>query len=178
MTHGILRRLYWISLVLAIASLCALAIIDQHLKTPVSPLGIVSFELCAYESACASIPASWDAKAKLYAAMSLGLDHLFMLAYPAAISCGLWLFRSRCPALWRTPTMLMICAVWVAGAADAVENHHLFQMLLDQPMANHQWPATLAATVKFLCLMPALTLWLLSVIWHKLPGAGSQAPAA
>ena len=91
MAHRFLRPLFWGSLVLTVACLFALAVIDEHLKNTVSPLGIISFELCAFQSACAVIPASWDAEAKLYASMGLGLDYLFMLTYSAAISCGLWL---------------------------------------------------------------------------------------
>jgi hypothetical protein len=156
--------MFRVSLILTLVSLIALAIIDAHLKTPASPLGIVSFELCAFQSSCATIPASWDATAKLYAAMSLGLDYLFMLAYPAAISCGLWLLLGKHPGGWRKPMMLMANVVWVAGLADAVENYHLFQMLMGQPITSHQWIASLSATAKFVVLVPALAMWLLGVV--------------
>ena len=42
MSHKHLKTAYWVSLALAIASLAALGIIDQQLKTAASPLGIVS----------------------------------------------------------------------------------------------------------------------------------------
>ena len=160
MPHRTLRAIFWASLVLTLTSLIALAIIDEHLKTPASPLGIVSFELCAFQSACSVIPASWNAATKIYASMSLGLDYLFMLAYPATISCGLWLLVKKEPTPLRKPMMVMAYAIWVAGLADSVENYHLFQMLLGQPIVSHQWIATLSATAKFVCLVPALALWL------------------
>ncbi len=162
--HRFLRPLFWGSLVLTVACLFALAVIDEHLKNTVSPLGIISFELCAFQSACAVIPASWDAEAKLYASMGLGLDYLFMLTYSAAISCGLWLLVKRETTKLRTLMVLMSYTIWLAGLADAVENYHLFQMLVGRPIVSHQWPATLSATLKFACLLPPLTLWLLGSV--------------
>lgn len=158
--HRSSKVIFRVSLVLTLMSLIALAIIDEHLKTPVAPLGIVSFELCAFQSACSAITASWSAEAKVYAAMSLGLDYLFMLAYPAAISCGLWLLAEKKPSPQRKWMMVLACAIWLAGLADSVENYHFFQMLLGQPVVKHQWFATLSATAKFVCLVPALACWL------------------
>jgi hypothetical protein len=37
-------------------------------------------------------------------------------------------------------------------------------MLLGHSVETHQWPATLAATFKFVCLGPALALWLLMTV--------------
>ncbi len=177
MAHRFLRPLFWGSLVLTLACLFALAVIDEHLKSTASPLGIVSFELCAFQSTCAAITASWDAETKLYASMSLGLDYLFMLTYSAAISCGLWLLVKRGATTLRTPMVLMSYTIWFAGLADVVENYHLFQMLMGQPIASHQWPATLSATVKFACLLPSLTLWLLGSVTSALSNSEKQAVA-
>jgi len=159
-SHRLLRIVFWSSLMLTLASLFALAVIDEHLKNTASPLGIVSFELCAFQFNCAAIPASWSSEAKVYAAMSLGLDYLFMLAYPTAISCGLWLLAKINPSKLQRPMILMAYMIWLAGLADAIENYYLFQMLLGQSIVSHQWPATLSATAKFVCLVPALVLWL------------------
>ena len=178
MPHRFLKYFFWASLVLTLATLFALAAIDEHLKNPVSPLGIVSFELCAFQSTCSAIQASWDAGARVYAAMSLGLDYLFMLAYPAAISCGLVLLLKKGGiSPLRRPVMLMVYAIWLAGISDAVENYHLFQMLLGQSVIIHQWPATLAATLKFACLVPALALWLFGMAKSALTSGVGQASA-
>jgi hypothetical protein len=160
----LLRIVFWSSLILTLGSLFALATIDEHLKNSSAPMGIVSFELCAFQSTCSSIQESWDAAAKLNAAMSLGLDYLFMLTYPAAISCGLWLLSSKDASPLRLPMAYMAYAVWLAGASDAIENYHLFQMLIGQPVSSHQWPATLAASLKFFILVPALVLWLVGLL--------------
>lgn len=159
--HRFLRGLFLTSLLLALTSLGALAIIDEHLKSPASPLGIVSFELCAFRSTCSAITASWNAEAKNYAAMSLGLDYLFMMAYPAAISSGLWLLVKKESTLLRKPMTVMAHAIWFACIADAIENYHLFQMLMGQPIASHEWISTYSASAKFVCLVPALALCVL-----------------
>jgi hypothetical protein len=164
-----LRIVHWSSLTLAAVLLAALGIIDQHLKTQASPLGIVSFELCAHAAACQDMLAAWSPKAQLMAAMSLGLDYLFMLAYPVAIGSGLLLLAPR------LPHTLGKCASWLAvlvcgaGLADAVENYHLFQMLAGSPVLAHQWSATLAASIKFVALLPPLLFWLLAALWRALP---------
>lgn len=158
-------------------SLFALAVIDEHIKNTAAPMGIVSFELCAYQSACTSIQASWDATARIHAAMSLGLDHLFMLAYPAAISFGLQLLLNKGSTPLRTPMAVMAHGIWVAGLSDAVENYHLFQMLLGHTVADHQWPASLAATLKFAALVPALALWLFGLARFAHTSATERASA-
>jgi len=160
------RRLgFWLSLAMATASLAALGLIDTHLKNSASPLGIVSFELCAYQASCDAITSSWQGAQKSMAAMSLGLDYLFMLAYPATIFFGLNLCAPGLPGPLQRLAMLLAWGIWMAGAADAIENYHLFQMLVGHAAADHGWAATAAATVKFALLVPALLVWLLASVW-------------
>jgi len=163
-----LRIGFWASLVIALAAFAVLCMIDIHLRKETSPLGIVSFELCAYQSSCEAITASWQGVTRSMVAKSLGLDYLFMLAYPAAICFGLLLFVSSLPGALQPITVLMAWGVWVAGAADAVENYHLFQMLIGRAAADHQWPATVAATIKFVFLAPALIGCLIAVTWDRI----------
>jgi hypothetical protein len=155
-----LKTAYAISVVMALATLAALGLMDEHLKNAASPLGIVSFELCAYRANCQEIVGAWTAQAKAMAAMSLGLDYLFMVAYPAAICCGLLWAAPRLRPAFQRVAMALAWGIWLAGVADAVENYHLFQMLLGQPGAWHPWAATAAATLKFALLIPALLVWL------------------
>jgi hypothetical protein len=163
-----LRTLYWISFVLAALSLAVLVIIDEKLKGPDVPLGIVSFELCAYTANCAAMVSSWQGSLQAMAGMSLGFDYLFMLAYPAAICFGLLIYKVALPSPMQRVANAMAGAVWLAGLADAVENYHLFQMLMGQAVDQHAWPATLAATIKFVILLPALVLWIVSGIGYFL----------
>jgi hypothetical protein len=160
MNRQYLKTACAISAVMALATLAALALIDEHLKNTASPLGMVSFELCAYTANCHEIVGAWTTHAQIMAALSLGLDYLFMVAYPAAICFGLlWAAPRLRPAFQRVATALA-WGIWLAGVADAVENYHLFQMLLGQPSTWHPWAATAAATLKFALLIPALLVWL------------------
>jgi hypothetical protein len=162
-----LRPWFWLSLAVTAASLAALGLIDTHLKNSVAPQGIVSFELCAYQASCDAITASWQGTQTSMAAMSLGLDYLFMLAYPATICLGLTMCAPSLPSPLRRLALLLAWGIWVAAAADALENYHLFQMLMGQPTADHGWPAAVAATVKFAVLVPALVAWLVGFAWPK-----------
>lgn len=155
-----LKNLFFASLVMALASLGALGSIDTHIKNMAAPAGIVSFELCAYSEACSVIAQSWGPHAQLMAALSLGVDYLFMVAYPAAICFGLLLLAECVPPSIRSITVFAARASWVAGAADAVENYCLAQMLLVPAAQQFAWPASIAATVKFAFLAPTLG-WLL-----------------
>lgn len=166
MTAPQIRMAYWISLAVAAMSLTALGLIDQHLKGPITPLGIVSYQLCAYTANCADMVASWQGHTLTMAAMSLGLDYLFMVAYPAAICFGLLVCAGSLSGIWQRLAMWLAAVVWLAGLADAIENYHLFQMLTGHPLTDHAWPAAVAATLKFVVLVPALLLWLWGSIRH------------
>ncbi len=160
MQRNTLKRLFWASLVLALISLAALGQVDSYLKTEASPLGVVSFELCAYTQNCSVIVASWQGVAQPMAGLSLGLDYLFMLAYPAAICFGLLLTAKLVPSRLQRVTVLAAYISCLAGVADAVENYHLFQMLIGAQESLHAWPAGIAATIKFTILIPSLGLLL------------------
>jgi hypothetical protein len=58
-----------------------LGVTDEPLKTSASPNGIVSFELAGNFANAQSILNSWNNRAKMYAAFSLGIDFLFLFAY-------------------------------------------------------------------------------------------------
>jgi hypothetical protein len=167
-------RLAWLGLVLMLATLGALALIDLHLRNAVSPQGIVSFELCAYTGSCRAIVEAWGPGGQVWAALSLGLDYLFMLAYAAAIFLALRLVAARVPERLKMLTLGAAWAVWVAGAADAAENYCLTQMLVNPAAGRYAWPAALFATIKFVVLGVTLGWWFLMYVRF---GRGS-APAA
>jgi hypothetical protein len=146
--------------VVAAATLAALVAIDRRLEGPASPAGIVSFEVCAYRDACGAIVDAWPPDAQLMAALSLGVDYLFMVAYPAAICLGLLLLVEHVPERLKRFTTRAAWIAWLAAAADAVENYCLAQMLLTPTAREYAWPAATAATVKFVVLGGTLG-WLL-----------------
>ena len=89
-------RFAWLSLMLALVTLGALALIDLHLRNAVSPQGIVSFELCAYTGSCRAIVEAWGPSGQVWAALSLGLDYLFMLSTRPRSSSGCGLSSRTC----------------------------------------------------------------------------------
>lgn len=144
-----------------VLSLSALAVIDEAIKTAASPLGIVSFELCAYGRSCGQIVAAWSPHARLMAALSLGVDYLFMVAYPLSIFLGLWLVARRMPLPVAAVTHWVAWSAWIAGSADAVENYALARMLLDPTSVDaFGWLASGCATLKFCFLLLSLG-WLI-----------------
>lgn len=164
--HMSLARWFWVSLMVTLGLMAALGAIDPRLRSAAAPAGIVSFELCAYTSDCPTIVQGWGPAAQLLAAFSLGLDYLFMAAYPAAICLGLILVARRLPPGWRGPTLGMAWLPWGAGVADAVENYCLLRMLLAPSASTFAWPASVAATVKFVILGVALG-WLLTMFMRS-----------
>lgn len=155
-------RLAWLSLALALATLAALVPIDMHLRNGLAPLGIVSFEVCAYSGVCRAIVDAWGPVGRIWAGLSLGLDYLFMLLYSAVIFLALRLAGDPLPDKARRVTQWLAWTAWGAGAADAIENYALAQMLVAPDTLSQAWTAALAATVKFAVLGVALT-WLVMV---------------
>jgi hypothetical protein len=164
MRRELIKTLCRISLVLMLATLGGLIAIDLHLRNPVSPQGIVSFELCAYTGSCRAIVEAWGSGGRVWAGLSLGLDYLFMFLYAATIFLGLTLVVVHVPDRLKTITLGAALAVWGAGAADALENYCLTQMLVNPAAGGYAWPAALFATIKFAVLGATLGWWLLMTV--------------
>jgi len=156
------RRVMWLALALSVACIIALQIINAPLHTPAAPRGIVSFELTWNSATAQRMLDSWDQRARLHAALSIGLDYLFMYAYGALA----WsLMRLRAMALDHVQRHRLAhtfrslsFAAWAAILCDAVENIAMWRMLFG-PVAP--WPllASILATIKFVLLGLLLSLW-------------------
>ena len=158
-------------LALALLLTAVLQWVNSPLRTAAAPAGIVSYEFAGQVSRAASILSSWDARARQFAALSLGLDYLYMLAYGLAIALACaWVaggvlsarglarsgdFVARASARrsgLRVLAALGVALAWGQVAAvlcDATENVALLFQLFTT--ASHPWPvvATACATVKF-----------------------------
>jgi len=142
----------WILLALTLAMLLLLNRLGLPLVNRQAPSGIVSYELAWRLDASQAILASWDARARQYAALGLGLDYLFMLLYGAlfALACAL-----SGEALARRRWLLAgwgAKLAWGMGLAvmcDALENLALSVMLLEAPA--QPWPVVsgACASLKF-----------------------------
>jgi hypothetical protein len=162
--HALEARLARISLVLALVTLAALVLIDRHLQNEVSPRGIVSFELCAYTSACRAIVEAWGPAERVWAALSLGLDYLFMLLYAGAIFLGLRVAAAGLPERLAAATRRVAWSAWGAAGMDALENYCLAQVLVSPAAGGYAWPAAIFATIKFIVLGATLGWWLLMYV--------------
>jgi hypothetical protein len=174
MRRVLTRRLCWLSLVLMLATLGALIAIDLHLRNAVSPRGIVSFELCAYAGSCRAIVEAWGPAGQVWAALSLGLDYLFMFLYAATIFLGLLLVLVHVPERLKILTIGAAWAVWGAAAMDAFENFALARMLVSPGAMSYAWPAALFATIKFAVLGVTLGWWLLMYVRFGGRGQGAS----
>lgn len=156
------RRALLATLALAcIAVLLVLRSIDTHLVHPASPHGVVSLEFCGFVDGCAAIRTQWDARTREWAMLSLGVDALFLLLYPALLAVALVTLAARVPRGWRIAARLLSLAMLGVAAADAAENAWLVHMLMqadDAAAAASAWRAAVAATLKFAGLIAALVL--------------------
>ena len=85
------RRFFLPLLALTLGLAAVLGRVDRPLRTSASPSGIVSFEVAGDVATAQRIVGAWDEAARRYAAFSLGIDYLFMVAYSTtlALAC-LW----------------------------------------------------------------------------------------
>lgn len=155
-----LKPLLWGLLALFLATMAGLGTIDQGLRVPASPLGIVSFEFCGFADTCDAALSQWGARGQQLAMLSLGVDYLYLLVYSSLI----WVCLQLClpglsPSLQR-PTRLIAGLPFVAAAADAAENGCLIQIVLGDAHPLHGPAAGVFATFKFALLGIALA-WLL-----------------
>ena len=128
------KRSLVIALVLSLVLLIALRVLDVPLRTAVAPRGIVSFELAKDVATSRQILDSWNAQAKTHAALSLGLDYLFLIAYALFISLACVqvgkALQNRSPWLARLGGILA-WAQFLAAILDAVENVALISLMLN-----------------------------------------------
>ena len=136
----------------AIAVTLAMAVLGEPLRSDAAPQGILDFEFARTLPRARAILASWSPEAKLYAALGLGVDYLFLVAYSAAIclacvraAAGL---ESRSPALARLGRRIA-WAIPLAGVCDACENFALIRLLLGDERGAWAALAHAAALPKF-----------------------------
>ncbi len=162
------RALFWPWLIATIVVMAILNVIDLPLQTGAAPMGIVSYQLAGDVPTVERIIASWDARARIFAGFSLGLDYLFMPLYGVLFA---WLcirgaerMRKFAP-IWARIGMGLAWGVWLVALLDATENALQFWMLVSAPSAS--WPRVMwgCAVVKFGVLVLAGLYALVSRVW-------------
>ena len=152
-------KFFVVALALTLFLLVSLNAINGPLTTPEAPLGILSFELAGDLDRAELVIASWSNEAQIYAALSLGLDYLYLFAYPLALGLGCILVAERLGKhSFRLFNIGAIAAWVIIGAAplDALENYALIRILVGNAYA--WWPpiAQICAIPKFIAVALAL----------------------
>lgn len=149
------RGLFIFSLLVTFAVLLALQTLGGPLRTDAAPAGIVSYEFAGRLAAAQEILASWGAEGQVYAAVSLGLDNLFLFAYAACIglACVLVGRRFHPQSALRLVGVLLSWGLIIAAGLDAVENVALISLLLGSTNVALPALARSAALVKFLLVL-------------------------
>lgn len=159
-------KTFIVLLILTLSLTCALTILGRPLKTAAAPLGILSFEFAGDLPTAISIIESWDDSARVFAGLNLGLDYLYLFAYPCSIGLGCLLVARR----FRTmiaPAQLGRFLAWAqifAGLFDAIENYALIRLLTGSQHAA--WPAIAywCATPKFIFVLLGIAYVLLGAL--------------
>ncbi len=159
------RRLFFIFLFLTILLFAIFRLLDEPLRNPAAPGGIVSFELARTPEKAEYMLSSWSREGKFNVAFGLGLDYLFMPLYSFALAFGTLLAAGRRSGWLKFLGAVAGWGAFVASLFDAVENFALFQVLLGAYDSSYPAIAAVCATIKFglliLGLAYAFVVWLL-----------------
>jgi hypothetical protein len=145
-------RVFGLCFVAAIVLMATLQILGRPLINDSAPTGIVSFEFAGDLTGALTILDSWDPATKVFAALNLGLDYLFLLAYAGAIGLGCVLLGEALANHSTTlPTIgsLLAWGATLAALLDAFENYALIRLLLGSTYPIWPFVARLAAAPKF-----------------------------
>ena len=102
-----------VTFMMSVILLLVMHTLDGPLKSQFAPRGIVSFELAGNYEVSRQILNSWNAEARIYAALSLGLDYLFLIVYALFISLSCMQVGK---ALGANHSFLPGIALFLAGA--------------------------------------------------------------
>ena len=159
LTPGVQKRLFALLCLFTIIVLGALTILGIPLKTERAPLGIVSFEFAGDLSRAQHMIASWGQNGRVYAALNLGLDYLFLVLYASCLALSCAIVADNITHRRSVVSRIGIALSWAqfgAGGLDAVENAALIQLLFGfiQPV----WPvlAWWCAFLKFTIVLAGL----------------------
>ncbi|MCF6169702.1 MAG: hypothetical protein L3J66_01820 [Bacteroidales bacterium] len=124
------KALFWITLVFTLALFTALNVVDKQLKNDVVPNGIVSFQFAKSLDNAVKMIDSWDTDAKIFAAISLGIDYLYLVAYGSFLSLSVLLLAARLPdGFLKKAAGAVVLLIILAALLDGVENYASIRLL-------------------------------------------------
>ena len=167
LSHVARKRLWFFSLAISAIFLWAMNVLDGSLKTTAAPSGIISFQFAGDFAHAQQILSSWDAEAKVHAALSLGIDYLFLVTYALFISIACVhiakILKLRLPIV-AAAGFLLAWAQFLAALLDAVENYALIRLLLGSQQKLYPSMAWGCALIKFTLVGMGLAYMLVGII--------------
>ncbi|MCP4138687.1 MAG: hypothetical protein GY755_00070 [Chloroflexi bacterium] len=161
------KKIFLSLLALTLVLVGIFGILDAPLRNPVSPSGIVSFELAGTPEKAEAIIQSWDSRAQLFAAFGLGYDYLFMVVYGLTLSLGVLMTASKNGGKFEKVGNYLGWGVLLAALLDGVENFALWRLLSGTATELCPRVAALSATIKFVLLILGLGYALVGWLWKK-----------
>ena len=152
LTNSARKRVIIITLVVSAILLLTMRTLDTPLRTHTAPRGIVSFELAVDYEASQQILGSWNSEAKINAALSLGLDFLFLIVYALFISLSCAQIAAALKdnrSIFFRAAVVLAWAQFLAAILDTIENIALIRLLLDSSSKWLPWLARWGAIIKF-----------------------------
>jgi hypothetical protein len=145
------KILFWISLAFTLVLFVSISLIDESLKIDETANGIVSFECAKTLGQSEYIIQSWEAAdVMIYAALSLGIDYLFMVAYGSFFALAVLLLAEKLPSgFLKKEAKLMAFFMLLAALLDGIENFGLIQLLINTPTQSMVSLAFYCASIKF-----------------------------
>jgi len=161
---------YYLIILVTLLVMFTIAGVDTYLKNEVATQGILSFELAQTPERSQQIIQSWDEKAKVYAAFSLGIDYLFLVFYTLFFIISTYKISKNNIQIVQKTAFAVSLLFLLAGIFDALENYYLFQILVGNAQNDLPEKAALFAHLKFAFLgvgVVYLLLALLSLLLSK-----------
>ncbi|HEY69632.1 MAG TPA: hypothetical protein G4O08_03510 [Anaerolineae bacterium] len=165
-------RVFFILLGFTLVLMISLQVIGGPLQTNAAPSGIISYELAGSLDNAWAMLNSWGSEGQVFAALSLGLDYLFLVAYSITIALGCRIVASNLHPRFGFLIRLGILLSWaqfLAALLDALENYALIRILLGSE--NALWPPTAlwSAVPKFIIVVLGIVYILAGAIMTLIP---------
>ena len=144
------RALIALSL-LSVGLMIVLSVASAPMHTDAAPQGIVSYEFAGDAATAAAMLDSWDERARLLNAFTIGLDYLFLFVYSLSIALACGMLAERESGGFAKLLALLAWGQLAAAGFDAVENYALLRVLLGAE--GDAWPALARA-----CAIPKFAL--------------------
>jgi hypothetical protein len=150
-----MRVLRWLFLAtLSLVLLVQLRLIDGALTSPETPWGIVGFELAFTEGRATGMLSVWQSMGVTDSALvSLGVDVVFLLAYPFMFRSLVQLLRRDDGSGFQRLGARLSSAVLLCIPLDALENALLWRELAAGASTPLALTAGMAASIKFLLIL-------------------------